>query len=446
MRVLNFLKCRQLMLLAALITTAPWMVRSASASNKDADENLNAAQRQSIIERVAEVISEHYVDEIKALEMAAHITDALNSGRYDDVKNVPEFCGRITHDLREICNDRHLEVVPYQDELRGKEDADFEDVFKQRLPIWKKNNFGFKTVELMDGNIGYIDLRFFCDARYAAPTAIAALNLVAYCDALIIDLRANSGGQPSMEQLICSYLFDAPIYIGGFYLREEDSIQQFWTQAYVSGPRLTDVPVYILVSNHTFSAAEGFAYSLQQLQRAKIIGETTAGGAQPQRPYYFPDESITVHVPYGRAVTPPRNDNWEGRGVAPDIPVPTNEALEVARIEALEGMLGEEEDENAKHALRMLMEEAEARRKPIRLTESQLREYVGEYERGIEIGIEGEGLAVLGYVLAPMGRDKFMVTNGDEQVQFERSKESRIVGFVVVFRDGREVRFGRKAD
>ena len=420
------------------------MVRPVLASNKDADENLNAAQRQAIIERVAEVISEHYVDEVKALEMAAHITDALNSGRYNDVKNVSEFCRRITHDLREICNDRHLEVVPYQDELKGKEDADFEDVERQRLPIWKKKNFGFKKVELMDGNIGYIDLRFFGDARYAAPTAIAAMNLVAYCDALIIDLRANSGGQPSMLQLICSYLFDAPTHIGGFYLRKEDSIQQFWTQAYVSGPRLTDVPVYILVSNNTFSAAEGLAYSLQQLQRAKIIGETTAGGAQPQRPYYFPDESITVHVPYGRAVTPPRNDNWEGKGVAPDIPVPANEALEVARFEALKEMLGEEKDENAKHALRMLMEEAEARRKPIRLTESQLQEYVGAYERGIEIGIEGEGLTVLGYVLAPMGRDKFMVTNGDEQVRFERNKESRIVGFVVVFRDGREVRFGRE--
>jgi hypothetical protein len=444
MRVLNSFKWAQLILVAALISTVPWEVRPVLASKKDADESLNAEQRQAVVERLAEVVGDHYVDEVKASEMASHITDALNNGRYDDVKNVPEFCRRLTHDLREIYNDRHLEVVPYQDELKGREDANFEDVFMERLPIWKKKNFGFRKVELMDGNIGYIDLRFFGDAQYAAPTAIAALNLVAYCDALIIDLRANNGGQPSMEQLICSYLFDEPTYIGGFYLREEDSIQQFWTQAYVSGPRLTDVPVYVLVSNHTFSAAEGFAYSLQQRQRAKIIGETTAGGAQPQRPYYFPNEAITVHVPYGRAVTPPRNDNWEGRGVTPDVPVPANEALEVARIEAIKEMLDEEENENTRHALRMLMEEAEARRKPVRLSESQLQEYVGAYERGIEIRIEGQGLTVLGYVLAPMGGDKFMVTNGDEQVRFERDKENSIVGFVVVFRDGREVRFGRE--
>lgn len=78
------------------------------------------------------------------------------------------------------------------------------------------------------------------------------------------------------------------------------------------------------------------------------------------------------------------------------------------------------------------------------VTESELEEYVGAYERGIEIKINGESLTTLGYVLAPMGGDKSMVTNGEEQVRFERNKEGRIADFVVMFRDGREVRFGRK--
>ena len=91
-----------------------------------------------------------------------------------------------------------------------------------------------------------------------------------------------------------------------------------------------------------------------------------------------------------------------------------------------------------------IMEEAEARRKPIRLAESELTEYAGAYERGIEVAVEGGGLEVLGYVLVPMSRDKFMVTNGEEQVRFERDRVDRVAGLVVVFRDGREVRFGRK--
>ena len=125
---------------------------------------MNKAAFYNLFEKL-KFIQHEYVDEVKASEMAMHITDAINSGRYDDVENVPEFCRRLTRDLREICNDLHLGVVPYQDELKGKENADFEDVFRNRLPIWKKKYFGFWKVELMDGNFGYIDMRFFGDAR-----------------------------------------------------------------------------------------------------------------------------------------------------------------------------------------------------------------------------------------------------------------------------------------
>lgn len=432
--------------LAVLASTASVIASPVSASDNTASDELTPAWRQSIVETVAVVISKNYVDEDKAVEMGASIRDSLDSGSYNDIKSLPEFCRRLTHDLREMSSDRHLEVSPYQNELKENESGDPDEMTKRRLPSLRKKNFGFRKVELMDGNLGYIDLRFFGDARYAGPTAVAALNFLAYCDALIVDLRQNNGGQPSMIQLICSYLFEKPEHIGGFYLRKEDRIEQFWTQAYVSGPRLSDVPVYILVSDRTFSAAEGFAYSLQQLHRAKIIGEKTAGGANPQMPHYFPDVSITVNVPYGRAVVPPANDNWEGKGVIPDIPVPAPQALDAAQIEAIKDMLQGQEDETAQHALRMIMEEAQARLNPIRLSESELNEYVGTYERGIEIVAAGEGLKVLGYVLVPMSRDTFMVTNGDEQVRFERGKEKQITGFVVVFRDGREVSFGRKQD
>ncbi|MBA3272840.1 MAG: hypothetical protein H0T11_03080 [Chthoniobacterales bacterium] len=36
-----------------------------------------------------------------------------------------------------------------------------------------------------------------------------------------------------------------------------------------------------MTSNHTFSAAEEFAYDVQNLKRGTIVGETTAGGANP---------------------------------------------------------------------------------------------------------------------------------------------------------------------
>ena len=42
------------------------------------------------------------------------------------------------------------------------------------------------------------------------------------------------------------------------------------------GTRYLDRPVYVLTSGHTFSGGEDFAYTLQALDRATVVGETTA--------------------------------------------------------------------------------------------------------------------------------------------------------------------------
>jgi C-terminal processing protease CtpA/Prc len=66
-------------------------------------------------------------------------------------------------------------------------------------------------VEQLPGNVGYLDFRGFASPDQAGATAIAALNFLAYCDAIIIDLRQNGGGSPAQIQLISSYFFSDPV-------------------------------------------------------------------------------------------------------------------------------------------------------------------------------------------------------------------------------------------
>jgi hypothetical protein len=42
------------------------------------------------------------------------------------------------------------------------------------------------------------------------------------------------------------------------------------------------------------------------------------------------DDQFLVVVPFGRAINPITNDNWEGEGVQPDVPVSEEDALDVA--------------------------------------------------------------------------------------------------------------------
>ncbi|MCL4559289.1 MAG: S41 family peptidase [Chloroflexi bacterium] len=94
----------------------------------------------------------------------------------------------------------------------------------------------------------------FPDASVAGETIVAAMNFLAYVDALIIDLRQCLGGEPNPVALAISYLFDSePVHLNSLYLRSDDRTQQFWTPAYVPGKRLVEIPVYLLISRATFS-------------------------------------------------------------------------------------------------------------------------------------------------------------------------------------------------
>ena len=67
---------------------------------------------------------------------------------------------------------------------------------------------------------------------------------------------------------------------------------------------------YVLTSKRTFSAAEEFTYNLKSLKRAKIVGETTGGGAHPGGGRRI-NEHFAIWVPTGRAINP--NQNKLGR-------------------------------------------------------------------------------------------------------------------------------------
>ena len=75
-------------------------------------------------------------------------------------------------------------------------------------------------------------------------------------DAVIFDLRENSGGNPKMVAWISSHLFDARTHLNDLYERKTNTTTEYWTQPDVPGKKLAKQPVYVLTSKATFSGAE----------------------------------------------------------------------------------------------------------------------------------------------------------------------------------------------
>ena len=102
-----------------------------------------------------------------------------------------------------------------------------------------------------------------------------------------------------------------------------------WTTERVGGKRLTDVPVYILTSRRTFSAAESFAFGLRANNRVMVVGERTGGGGHFGNFVQLPG-GYYMFVPRGRTYDPKTNVGWEAEGIKPDVEVKYDEALQTA--------------------------------------------------------------------------------------------------------------------
>jgi retinol-binding protein 3 len=294
---------------------------------------VDAALRKRLIEGVGAELEDLYVDPALARRMREAIQFGQNLGAYDATTDGDVLAAQVTTDLRAVSHDLHLNVS-FNSFQAPSTNATPEDTARAHQRI-ERDNCGFKKLEVLPGNIGYVKLDEFMDAEFCGPTVTASMRFVAHTDAIIFDLRENHGGEQAMVTLLASYLFAVPTHLNDIYNRKEDSTQEFWTLPDVPGERISRQPVFVLTSRKTFSAAEAFSYDLKIQKRATIVGETTRGGAHPVRVALVADY-FTVRVPFAKAINPVSKANWEGVGVAPDISVAAEEALTTAIKMAME--------------------------------------------------------------------------------------------------------------
>ena len=90
-----------------------------------------------------------------------------------------------------------------------------------------------------------------------------------------------------------------------------------------------DIPLFIITSERTFSAAEEFSYNMQTQNRATLVGQTTGGGANPGGSRRIND-NLSVFIPTGKAINPITKTNWEGVGVIPEEETSVEDAYDKA--------------------------------------------------------------------------------------------------------------------
>jgi len=281
--------------------------------------------RKVFFKHLTSLVNNNYVFPEIAKKITQNITAKINSGYFKKYTDDTSFATAVVKELRSINGDLHFNVKPYIDE---------EKEFKTNITNYTNNLIdkyndsrmefsGFNSVQNLGNGVGYLNLSLFRPGKAVVDTY---MRLIKSSDAVIVDLRGNRGGRVEIVNYLISYFFDEPIHLTTTNDRDGSSYKNWSTK--VNGISLPDVPLFVLVDGRSASGAEGFSYTMQNLKRGTIIGETTRGAANSIGRWYF--EGFVVSIPNERHISPITKTNWEGTGVTPDIKTNSKEAFDAA--------------------------------------------------------------------------------------------------------------------
>jgi len=300
----------------------------------------NRAAQAELVDTLIAKLNAHYVFPDKAKQVEAVLRQRQREGKYDGITDAKQLAKQLTDDIDGVVHDKHMlvgfsarpvpseDAVPPPPQTRAEWEKQVPPAVREKV---RASNLGVDKVDRLSSNIGYLQISSFGPAFLVSEKFATAMNELADTDGLIIDLRNNGGGGGDSSALLISYFFDERTRLNDTWDRATGVTTQYWTQDKLDGKRYGGKkPVLILAGPNTKSAAEAFAYTMQALKRATVIGERTWGGAHAPRLYRLADHFFAA-IPSRRTISPITGTNWEGVGVIPDIAAAPDNALAVAQ-------------------------------------------------------------------------------------------------------------------
>lgn len=347
-------------------------------------EAANQEWRAELLDSLGATIRAQYVFD----ERVEEVTDALNrlisDGRFDQLTQA-ELAAELTTAVRTMMsNDDHFRVLAPTSRtasmVRGST-GNGSGGGLSRAELERRAGYYLRYSDRLPGNVFSFGLEQFpIPSDEALAAAAGIMELASSADAIILDLRLNFGGSEGFNQYIASHFFsaDTALVLYSRYAREDGITRETRVIEHLPARRSIRAPLYVLVDGGTVSAAENLAYTLQQHGRAVVVGATTRGAANSSRVFNLPG-GFLVQMPVARVIHPVSGDNWEGRGVVPDILAPDHLADHVAYRHALETLSAAAQDESTREELDRALALMLALESTLAISDEQAAEYVGTY-------------------------------------------------------------------
>ncbi|XP_078386833.1 retinol-binding protein 3-like [Cetorhinus maximus] len=280
-----------------------------------------------VVRRVTQLLGDYYsfVDHVPALARQ------VSKVAYSPVVSEQDLAAKLNYELQAVCEDPRLTI-----RVRSEPQVPPAAPPSEAVPIQHPAGTPLR-VAILPGNIGYFRFDRFPDGAALpglSPSLAAQVwGPIAGTDHLIIDLRFNTGGSSAAVSLLLSHFQEqAPaVLFFTVYNRLTNASTEFSTLPDPGGASYgSKRGIYVLTSHRTATAAEEFAYLMQSLRRATVVGEITSGTLLHSRSFAIDSTNLLLTIPFINFLDN-NGEYWLGGGVVPDAIVLAEEALEKAK-------------------------------------------------------------------------------------------------------------------
>ena len=228
----------------------------------------------------------------------------------------------------------------------------------------------------MKDSIAYLHLRKFGDILEADSMMNFFSFMYGQARALVIDVRACTGGSDKTAKIIADHFADQRRQYMIAARREPESHESFGPKRYwhiePRPDRNLNQPLIVLTSRSSWNAAEKFALAMGTLPQVLLLGDTTRGVLADVREHSLPN-GWKISYPY-IAITDHMGNSLEGIGLCPDSVV-LNSSSQIKR--GIDNQLG-----TAHRILRLGWRGGEA--DSTSLTRVTSPQYLEALEKGVE--------------------------------------------------------------
>ncbi|KAJ8418160.1 hypothetical protein AAFF_G00138690 [Aldrovandia affinis] len=289
----------------------------------------------SVVQMAGSLVADHYAYPLIGAEVAENLMDLAKKGHYNMINSEAELGSKLSTDLTELSRDKNLKMVYVPEPSKAFLGLVHKQIQSPET-LAELITVSFHT-DVLENNIGYLRFDTFGDFEVTAKVAELLTehvwSKIVNTDALIVDLRYNTGGSIASVPGLCSFFFgvNQKILLDKLYNRSSDTTVEMWNPSgFAAETYDSEKRVIILASGATAGAAEEFVHILKRLGRATIVGRVTGGGSHSTGNFHVNGTNLYLSLPVVRSDTS-QGPSWEGVGVGPHIPVPAEAALDKAK-------------------------------------------------------------------------------------------------------------------